>query len=65
VEGCPEPVVGGVGSIQLVGLHDMSVCRRNPCTFLQSCQLDYARQNVLGLRLQWLRCSSIHLLKKL
>jgi hypothetical protein len=29
VEGCHEPVVGGVESVQPVGLHEMTVCRRN------------------------------------
>jgi hypothetical protein len=31
VEGCHEPVAGGVDSIQPVGLHEMTVCRRNVC----------------------------------
>jgi hypothetical protein len=46
-------------------LHEMTVCRRNPCTFLQSCRPASVGQKVLGLRLQWLQCSSVHLLNRL
>jgi hypothetical protein len=38
VEGCHEPVAGGVESVQPVGLHEMSGCRRNLFTLLHSCR---------------------------
>jgi hypothetical protein len=41
VEGCREPVVGGVESIQLVRIHEISGCRRNIFNFLHSFRPTY------------------------
>jgi hypothetical protein len=51
VEGCHESIVGGVESVQPVGLHEKCGCRRNLCALLHSCRSAYVGYKVLGPRL--------------